>query len=551
MLEYLKKLSSGPLGSVWLARMVAGEDAGRLAVARCLALAQLEENERERLLCVAKDFASVTHPCLTKGLGAHRDDEHLVILGEHVAGVPLATLRRVAFSQDIPIPHGVSLRIVRDVLRAGSDLRSQCARSGHSVPGRVIFPDTVLVAAFGESLLSDLGVSAELCRCQSIRDLPELVEILAPEELQSDEPAGQAAEVFTGGVLLWELLSGQRLFSRGNCQQTLDAVLYAPIPDLDAVQNGSEASELIAHIVRYATSRDLAVRYCSLQAMSEAIDALPAGTVASEVEVQALLQQLAGDFLSDSEWCARRRLVEFPLNRTVPISSPSIVSAMRAPLVEGYSPWEPPTLARKESLLQPGKSVPQSPSPEDDDVPDEARCQTPEPRDATGEGLDTVVPVTGLASLRLRAHQFWRTGLRAVAVLGATALALGTGAVLLFPPGSEPPARFASSSSGPASSASPGARPTPTKREVPPDPQKPHDATRHAPARKEDGLRPGTQASCDGGSGPEGTECRPASTVEHRVQPAETGPVRRRVRHHPATVADGAEAELPCRQWGI
>jgi hypothetical protein len=236
---------------------------------------------------------------------------------------------------------------------------------------------------------------------------------------------------------------------------------------------------------------------------------------------------------------------------TVSTSSPSLSEAAQAPLAEGYSSWEPPTLARKHSTLGLSEAQPDRDTPEDDDAPDgePAARQTPEDGDATEAALDTVVPVTGLASLRLRARQFWRPGARTLVLFGAAVLALGAGALQLLWLGSEPPARPAASPVSSASSASLAAKPT-TKPEVPLAEREPEVPVRQAPAQKAEGLQHESEASCDADSGPKGTECMPASTVEQHAQPAAAPPVHYRSRHQSAR-ARAKKEEPPCRDWGI
>lgn len=301
-LEYFQKIASGPLGSVWLARLATGDEAGRPVAARCLPLAELDPSEVERVLRVTADYVPIAHPRLAKGLGAFCRDGQLIILGEHVEGLPLTSLRRMVFAQHVSVAPAVTLRIVHDVLNGAEALLRECARGGRTVPKRLVFADTVTIAGFGESLLSAVGVAEELYRCRSIRGLPELAEALAPEEIAGTEPPDERADVFALGVLLWELIAGRRLFRRESYEQILRAVLHAPIPPLEEIElAGHLFAEPIAAIVRGATSREPGLRYSSLSEMCTAIEQLCSEHLATDAEVQALLATIAGDGL-DPRW---------------------------------------------------------------------------------------------------------------------------------------------------------------------------------------------------------------------------------------------------------
>ncbi|MFO0649245.1 MAG: hypothetical protein U0326_23585 [Polyangiales bacterium] len=75
-------------------------------------------------------------------------------------------------------------------------------------------------------------------------------------------------DVFATGVVAWELLSGRRLFAGTHDAQVLHALLYAPVPALDA----SVPAEVAAVVMR-ALDRDPARRWSSCSAFSEALEA--------------------------------------------------------------------------------------------------------------------------------------------------------------------------------------------------------------------------------------------------------------------------------------
>lgn len=295
-LEYLRELVSGPLGRVSLAHVVTGPESGKLVIARSIPLELLAQEELERVLCVAREVARIRHARIARLLGAHCQDGQLVVLSEDVGGLPLTVLRRMTLAHEVRVAPAVALRIAHDVMRGAQALRRECVRSSRSRPTRVVFADTVFVASFGESLLSAVGVAAELYRCDSLRKLPELVQDLAPEEILSTDPADERADVFALGVILWELLSRRRLFEARTTEQAIEAVLHAPIPRLDE-DVGLDLPDSIVEIVGRAASRDPELRYASLPEMRAAIDCLPAKHVATDAEMQVFLQSIAGGSL--------------------------------------------------------------------------------------------------------------------------------------------------------------------------------------------------------------------------------------------------------------
>lgn len=67
-LEYLNELSRGPFGVVWLARVLRGDEAGRLITARRLSTAQLDAADVERIVAAARGYARLTHRLQSQGV---------------------------------------------------------------------------------------------------------------------------------------------------------------------------------------------------------------------------------------------------------------------------------------------------------------------------------------------------------------------------------------------------------------------------------------------------------------------------------------------------
>ncbi len=340
-LEYLQELSRGAFGGLSLARMTAGPEVGRLVVARRLVLGQLEESHVERILAATRNYSSLSHPSLVKLLGGYRTHADLVLLEEQVIGVPLSKLHDLAIAQQVSIPICIGTRLILDALRASAALRQGCRDQNLLVPEQMIFPDSVAVASFGEALLSGVGVTQELCQCRSVRQHPDLEDVLDPAT-----PAGngdERLEVYTAGALLWKLLLIRSLFDNHSNQQTLSLVLHS---DALVAEYGERLNlcvpKPIADIIRCATQPNVELRYSSLKEMIAAVEDLPAALLAGDQQVRDWLNDIAGDYLSDVQHSSGVRKV--PLGLRAPrradafSSHPSYIPT---PLPGTYAPVVP------------------------------------------------------------------------------------------------------------------------------------------------------------------------------------------------------------------
>ena len=335
-LEYVQELGGGAFGALWLARLTKGPEVGRLVVARRLALSQLDGSNVERILAAIHNYSSLTHPSLVKILGGQRTNTALVLLEEHVIGVPLSKLQELALSRQISIPIHVGTKLVLDALRASLALRQGCRNQGLLVPGHTIFPDSVIVANFGEALLSGIGVTEELSRCRSIRDNPDLTDVLDPVTPVDANGTGEFLEVFTAGALLWKLLLIRGLFENYGNQQTLDMVLHSNVllAEYDERLNLC-VPKPIADIIRHATRHELGLRYPSLQEMAAAIEALPSQLLAGDSQVRGWVDNIAGDYLSDIQHSSGVRRVPMSL-RSARASNTSSGRRSYIPTLPGF-----------------------------------------------------------------------------------------------------------------------------------------------------------------------------------------------------------------------
>ncbi|HEY4116583.1 MAG TPA: protein kinase, partial [Byssovorax sp.] len=104
-------------------------------------------------------------------------------------------------------------------------------------------------------------------------------------------PTDPKADVFTAGVILWELCAKQRLFSSKIEAAVVQKVLTAPIAPLGTMA-GVDATVAIDQAVQHALERDPSARAASLDELTDALDA--SGELATHEEVAAVVEKLAG-----------------------------------------------------------------------------------------------------------------------------------------------------------------------------------------------------------------------------------------------------------------
>ena len=200
----LKLLGEGGMGVVYLAER---RDLGTQVAVKVLRDAWLSPARRERFASEQRTLAQLNHPLIARLYDADTTDDGIPwFVMEYVDGVPLTQ-----YCQE----HGCSveqrLQLFRSVCEAVQHAH------GHAVIHRDLKPSNILVKSDGSVRLLDFGIakqleSLELPVDQTITGLRLMTPAYAsPEQIRGDR-VGISTDVYSLGVILYELLTGQLPF---------------------------------------------------------------------------------------------------------------------------------------------------------------------------------------------------------------------------------------------------------------------------------------------------------------------------------------------------
>lgn len=272
----LEKIGVGGMAEVWRARSQ-GVEGFQKTVAIKRILPHLTDSADFVTMFVdeAKLAAQLNHDNIIQifDLGKIGDDYYMAM--EYVEGENLRGILNKARDRGEPIPAAVALQIAVRLAGALGYAHHKRDFEGRELGlvHRDVSPQNVLVSYEGNVKLCDFGIVKAVARTghTQMGALKGKLQYMSPEQAWG-RPVDARSDLFSVGVLLFEMLTGRRLFTGDSEMQLLEAVrdcrIQAP-SDINA-----EIPVAVDVVVAKALARDPADRYQSADELINALQGL-------------------------------------------------------------------------------------------------------------------------------------------------------------------------------------------------------------------------------------------------------------------------------------
>lgn len=261
------------MASVWVARERGEGAADRLIAVKAM-LPELAQKQdfRRMFLDEGKIVSSIQHPNVVTVYEVAEDSGILYMGMEWVEGASVRAIIRDARRRRA-IPPEMAVRMIADTaaaLHAAHELRGPDGKLCGLVHCDVS-PHNILIGLEGNAKLVDFGVAhaTALTGVAQSEEIKGKLGYMSPEQAHGDA-LDRRSDVFSLGVVLFELMTGQRLFQGENAAHALQLVQRCQIPKPSNVYD--KYPKEIEQITLRALSREKSQRFQTAEEFRQALE---------------------------------------------------------------------------------------------------------------------------------------------------------------------------------------------------------------------------------------------------------------------------------------
>jgi serine/threonine protein kinase len=323
-----EKVASGGMATVHIGRLLGPVGFSRtVAIKRMHAQFTGDPQFVSMFLDEARLAARVRHPNVVSTLDVVATNGELFLVLDYVQGETLAALLRRINEREEHVPIPIVAAIVSGVLHGLHAAHEAKNERGEplGIVHRDISPQNVMVGSDGVARVLDFGVAKAAGRLHSTLsgELKGKLAYMPPEQIRGRD-VSRRCDIYAASVVLWETLTGCRLFHDNNEGAILENVLHRAVappsqhraevpPELDEVVLRGLARDPEA---RYATAREMAsaleaaVRVAIAPAVGAWVDGTAPDTISAQAERIAEIESASGKSGDESAIAGRKSFVD-------------------------------------------------------------------------------------------------------------------------------------------------------------------------------------------------------------------------------------------------
>jgi serine/threonine-protein kinase len=271
--KIIEKVDAGGMAEIYRAKAITVDGFEKVvAIKRILPGLTTKPKFVNMFLDEARLSMRLNHANIVQVFDIGRAQGTYFIVMEFVEGINLRRLFQRLTETGGRFPVGMAVYLVSEILKGLGHAHERRDGQGNllGIVHRDVSPPNILLSFAGEVKLTDFGLAKAVTQGE-LTD-PGIVKgkfsYLSPEAVEG-RAVDHRADIFSTGVLLWELLANRRLFLGKNEMETVSLVQKAEIPNLNLLN--PDVPEELDKIVAKSLTRDPRKRYPSAREMGDAL----------------------------------------------------------------------------------------------------------------------------------------------------------------------------------------------------------------------------------------------------------------------------------------
>ena len=297
------EIAAGGMARVHFGRVLGAQSVPRVVAIKCLLPELAVDPTFVRMFLAEGRLASrvrhpnvvATHDVVSLPAGAEGSPGQLFHVMEYVAGDSLSRLVRKSRERGVPVPPRVAVSVACGLLEGLHAAHEAKSETGEplGIVHRDVSPQNVMVGVDGLARVLDFGVATATHLVDEAPDqIKGKVGYMAPEQL-AHEGVDRRTDLYAAAVVLWETLTGRRLFKADNLSALIVKVMADPVEVPSTYADGIPSD--IDMILMKALSRDVRDRWTTARELAVLLEgALPP---APARDVGAWVEEVGGDRL--------------------------------------------------------------------------------------------------------------------------------------------------------------------------------------------------------------------------------------------------------------
>jgi serine/threonine protein kinase len=322
--EVLCRLAVGGMAEIFLGFARSGPFVGRPVVIKRILNEQREDsNALQMLIDEARNTATLMHPNVAQVMDLESDGEEILLVIEFITGANLEELVEAYTARQEPVPLGFAITVIREAAQGLGHAHGNKNSRGQVMPivHRDVTPRNIMVDFEGATKVLDFGIarakgSERRTQAGMVRGTTAY---MSPEQAVGKE-LDNRTDLFSLGTIFHELLTGQRLFYKGNPGQEMAAVYEGEIPLPSKVNR--RVPKALDTVVMKILERKLDKRYQTALELIRDLSLAAGSTAWPKERCAELVRERFAARQKDIE-----KLVARIPNRTAPAPSPPAAPA--------------------------------------------------------------------------------------------------------------------------------------------------------------------------------------------------------------------------------